>query len=74
MAQDFINVLPAITDTTHTQDGYLPAILLFYLSNCYLKLMPHPRHHRFDDLPFLFQRVTRWQVQRNLTDTYYHAA
>ena len=74
MSQYFINVLAAIADTTDTQYGYLPAILLINLGNRHLKLMTHPRHHRFNDLPLILQRVALRQVQRDLTDSNYHAA
>lgn len=72
MTQYLVRVLAAIADAAHANFSDLPVILFIDLGNRYVKLIPYPRQHRFDYLPFVFQRMAHGQVQRDLTDANYH--
>ena len=72
MTQYFVRVLATIADAAHTNFGDLPAILFIDLGNRHFELIPHPCQNRFDDLPFVFQRMAHRQVQCDLTDANYH--
>jgi len=62
MTQYFIRVLATIADAAHAEFSDLPAILFVDLGNRHIKLIPHPRHDRFNDLSFVFQRMAHGQV------------
>lgn len=66
-------MLAVIAHATDAKNGNLPEVILIDFSNCHLEVVAYPRHHRFDHLSFLFQRMTCGQVQCNLTGSYYHA-
>ena len=72
MTQYFIRVLATIADAAHANFSDLPAVLFIDLGNRHFKLIPHPCHNRFDNLPFIFQRMAHGQVQCDLTDANYH--
>ena len=72
MLQYLVRVLATIAHTACTKLGDLPAVMLIDLSDRYLKLVAYTGYHGFYNLPFVFQRVTLRQMERNFANTYHH--
>ncbi len=63
-----INKLLIIPHGANAQDGLLPEILIFHLSNRYVKPLPGSLDERFQDLPFSFEGYIFMDQKLQLTD------